>query len=249
MKPKIRLELSDRDLKILQYVFEQRAVAHFQIERKFFANFHRSVCHERMSKLVKFGLLQKAVTHTDKGWILYYGSTEKGLKYVVTNSSRDITDPDFKSDSVNHDIGLVDVRERLSKSKLLAEYLSESVLQSCKSLRESEDFRSFVNINSDAALVINGKNSRYTVALEYEISDKAESRYSKKILEYHLASRVEVVLYVCRNAKIENLIRKVDSDISANYKEKVFTCLEENFHNSTTELAFSNRSNAIYRLI
>jgi hypothetical protein len=143
----------------------------------------------------------------------------------------------------------VNIRERLSKVKMLDRYLSECVLQSCKSLKESESFSPFVAINSDAALGINGKNGRYNVALEFEASDKAESRYNKKILSYYMASQIGVVLYVCTNVQIENLIRKVDFEIGAKYGEKIFTCLEDKFLNSDSELVFSNRSNATYRLI
>lgn len=248
MKPKKRLELSNRDFKILQYIFEQRAVSHFQIGKKFFENCHRSVAHERMSKLAKFGLLKKSVTYTDYGSLLYYSPTEKGLQYILKNEFYNMTDINFKSDSINHDIGLVNIRERLLQSKMILEYLSECTLQNTSSLKESEDFRPFIEINSDATLVINGKNGKYFVALEYEISDKAESRYKKKILHYYMSFKIGVVLYVCKNPKIENLIRKVDSEIGAKYGEKIFTCLEKNCLDSNSELVFSNWTNATYRL-
>lgn len=241
MKSKLRVELTKRDFEVLKFLFEQRAVSHKQIEERFFSGCHRTVAQKRLSKLTEYGLVIKFCTYHQEVNTTVYSVTAKGVEIIAKQYKYQITEPNFKSDSVNHDIGLVDMRTRLEKSKMLVKYISESVLQSCGGFKESEKFRAFSILNSDAALLIQTPKSSYQVAFEYEASDKAESRYSKKLVDYYFAPSVDAVFYVCGNTKIENLIRQADFEIGKKFEAKVFTCLEDNAKNAFESLTFSNR--------
>lgn len=155
----------------------------------------------------------------------------------------------ISSDSVTHDLGLVQVRERLEKTKMLTKYFSESMLQSCGQFSENEKLAAFVRSNSDAAIGIQTPKNRFYAALEYEVSDKLESRYAKKLTEYYYSPTLSAVFYVCGDANIEKLIRKVDADVGATFEPKVFTCLEETIHNVVGALPFINRVNAMFSLL
>jgi hypothetical protein len=122
------------------------------------------------------------------------------------------------------------------------------MLQSCSQFTEHEKLSSYSRINSDAALVIDTTRNKFHVALEYEISVKQQSRYTKKLAEYYYAPSVAAVFYVCGDANIEKLIRKVDAEIGQENDSKVFTCLLETIHNSTDVLPFINRQNAMFSL-
>lgn len=90
--------------------------------------------------------------------------------------------------------------------------------------------------------------NRFYAALEYEVSDKLESRYAKKLTEYYYSPTVSAVFYVCSDASIEKLIRKVDADVGATFEPEVFTCLEKTIHNAVGALPFINRVNAMFSL-
>lgn len=248
MKPRDRIDLTNRDLEILQFVFEQRAVSHHQISSRFFRNSNRSVAHFRMRKISKAGYLRKCSTSYSGIQTLFYSMTNKGLQAFAKNFRYEITCPSFKSDSINHDIGLVEIRKYLEKASMVVEYLSESVLHSCSDLIESEKFKAFSFLNSDAAIVVNAKNGQYQVAVEYEISDKLESRYAEKLTDYYCSPSVSAVFYICRNARIEKLIRKIDMEVGQRHEAKVFTCLEENIKNETEGLSFFNRNKSLFLL-
>lgn len=241
MKSKLRVELTKRDFEVLKFLFEQRAVSHKQIEKRFFSGCHRTVAQKRLSKLAEYGLITKFCAYHDEVNTTVYSATAKGVGIIAKTYKFEITTPDFKSDSVNHDIGLVDMRTRLEKSKMVVEYFSESVLQSCGAFAESEKFRAFSILNSDAALLIQTPKSTYQVALEYEASDKVEARYSKKLVDYYFAPSVDAVLYICGSGRIENLIRKSDFEIGKKFEAKVFTCLESHAKSDLESLTFSNR--------
>lgn len=241
MKSKLRVELTKRDFEVLKFLFEQRAATHKQIEKRFFSGCHRTVAQKRLSKLSEYGLITKFCTYHDEVNTTVYSVTAKGVGIIAKQYKHEITEPNFKSDSVNHDIGLVDMRERLEKSKMLIEYVSESVLQSCGGFKESEKFRAFSILNSDAALLIQTPKSTYQVALEYEASDKVESRYSKKLVDYYFAPSVDAVLYICGSGRIENLVRRADLDAGKKFEAKVFTCLENHARSDLESLTFLNR--------
>ncbi|MDO9181360.1 MAG: hypothetical protein Q7U04_03085 [Bacteriovorax sp.] len=240
--------MTSRDLEIFQFVFEHRVVCHLQLVGKFFKGSSRSVGHERLSKVTKSGYLIKSSTYYNGKQTIFYSLTDKGLKSFSENFRYRITNPSFKSDSISHDFGIVNVRRRLEKTSMVVEYVSESVLQSCIELIESKKFRAFSILNSDAALVITTEKDEYQVAFEYEVSDKRESRYGKKLTDYYSSPSVTAVFYVCGNTKIEKLIRQTDLEIGQKYEAKVFTCLEETIYRPIDKLPFVNRDNATFYL-
>jgi len=70
----------------------------------------------------------------------------------------------------------------------------------------------------------------------------------KKLTEYYYSPNAGVVLYVCGNAKIEKLIRKVDAEFGHQFDSKILTCLQEKVLNSEGAMQFINRDNSILLL-
>jgi len=131
VKRKKLVEVTDRDLKILKFVFEHRAVSFKQIGNKFFCGASLPTIHVRLDILRKAGLLIKSYVLWKEKRTVVFGITEKGVKQFSDTYFFEITTPNFRSDSITHDLGLVLLRERLEKTKMVVEYLSESMLQSC----------------------------------------------------------------------------------------------------------------------
>lgn len=243
MGRKGQLELTFRDIQIVQFVFEQRAVAFSQLAERFFNTVGIPTAFKRLEKLFLSGYLTKNFTLWEKSRTAYYGCTAKGVKLLAEHYRYKITGPDFKSDSVPHDLGVVRLRLRLEKTEMLAEYFSESMLQSCSAFSEHGKYAAFSRINSDAALCLKKQNEKYLVALEYEVSDKSSARYIKKLSDYYMAKSIGAVLYVCGDAEIQSLICQCDKEVSQESVAKIFTCLDENIQNSPDRLTFFNRKN------
>lgn len=94
--------------------------------------------------------------------------------------------------------------------------------------------------------MIDTKKDQYQVALEYEMSDKQESRYFKKLTDYYLDNTVSAVFYICGNDKIEKVIRKVDLEVGQKFEAKVFTCLAEVIYRELEGVPFYNRNNSLF---
>jgi hypothetical protein len=248
MKVKREIVLTSRDFEILQFVFEQRAVSCKQLAQRFFSIASFQAAHARLEKLITTNYLEKLYTLWNDTRTVAYGITKKGVKAIGEKYHYQITGGNYRSDSINHDLGLVVLRERLEKLKMVDNYFSESMLKNCPDLSGSEKYREFSIANSDAALAIDTIKDQFQVAVEYEISDKKKSRYVDKLVDYYFSPSVALVLYVCGNARIEKLIRAADSEIGGKHKAKVLTCLEANFHKSDGYLPFTNRNNAIFKL-
>jgi hypothetical protein len=248
MRAKREIVLTLRDFEILQFVFEQRAVSFKQLAHRFFSIASFQAAHARLEKLTMTNYLEKSYTLWNDTRTVVYGITKKGVKAFGESYSYQITGEKYKSDSVNHDLGLVALRERLEKVKMVANYFSENMLQNCSDLSGSEKYREFSIMNSDAALAIDTIKDQFQVAVEYEISDKKKSRYVEKLVDYYFSPNIALVFYVCGNARIEKLIRATDLEIGGKHKAKVLTCLVENFHKSDGYLPFINRNNGIFKL-
>lgn len=248
MKPKLVVVLNKRDLEILQFTFEQRAVSCKQLAKRFFPNVRFQTAFARLEKLSNAKFMAKSYSIWRHTRTVVYGITEKGIKAFAENYNFTIAKYNFKSDSVNHDLGLVLVRERLEKAKMVKRYFSESMLQNSSDFFEDEEFRKYSVLNSDAAIDVEAKNGQFKLAIEYEISSKQLSCYVKKLTDYYLLFDSVLVLYICGSASIEKLIRKADAEISGEKQSKVFTCLEENFHNSERHFAFESRDRRVIKL-
>lgn len=240
--------MTSRDLAILRFTFEQRVVSHKQISKRFFGTAKTSTVQFRLDALTRAGYLSKSVTLFGGVRTIIYSATHEAIRAISPNYGHEITKVNVKSDSVQHDLGLVNVRERLEKTKMMTTYLSENMLQSCGSLVESEEFKAFSLLNSDAALEINTPKRSFRVALEYEASEKQEARYCKKLTDYYFAPNIAAVFYVCGSDRIERLIRKVDQDIGEKFDPKIFTCSEKTFHQEIGPLPFTNRKKATFLL-
>jgi hypothetical protein len=241
LRLKKRLVITSRDIAIFKMLFEQRVASHAQIAKYFFSGTNRRGVYSRLSKLAESQFISKNAVRSSGRLLLVYGLEPSGFKIVCEDYKRKVSQPLFKSDSILHDVTLVDIRERFHKLGMVLEYVPENVLQACGEFHESEAFRPFVHLNSDGAMRIKTSTGEHHVALEYEASIKNGSRYAKKLSDYYLAREIAGVFYICGNTGIERMIRRIDCEVGEKFEPKIHTCLLGNFQNLDLPLAFSNR--------
>ncbi len=241
-KAKFGPVLNQRDLQVMKFLFEHRVATREQIGIAFFCGRVQSTVQERLDALVRAKYLTKTGAHYGGISKSAYGLDEKGLKEVIKCYSRSITNPICKSDSVVHDLGLVDIRKRLQKTKMLAGYIPENVLQACGEFQEQEAFKPFCRLNSDAAIILNTKGGPLNIALEYEASHKTVPRYAKKLRDYYQSREVRAVFYICAHAGIERTIRQAELEVAAKHQPKLFICDFEKFQAEDQTLVFTDRS-------
>ena len=178
---KFWIEITDRDRLLFKELFENRVMSVDQIRTDIFSKVSQQAISRRLVKLTEYAFIERR-TICDLGGskLSVYLNTQKAIKKMCGEYGHRITSELCKSDSVEHDLRLVDLRRRFMTMKCVTKYHTENVLQSCHEFSDSEDIRPFVIHNTDAVLEIEKNGKKITIGLEFENSEKAFERYTKR---------------------------------------------------------------------
>ena len=240
----------DRDFQILRFLFQQKIASLNTVWNFFFTHTSRNSCTKRMQKLITYGLVGKTGYNKDsKRLQVAYYLTQKGYRVIKDNLCLLRDTATFKSDSIEHDIQLSEIREKVSKLNSVERYYSENAIKNLDLGVFEEKIRPYKVLRSDAVLELNLEDESFFVALEYERERKQESKYRRKIRDYYLESSALAAFYICKEPAIIKTIRKVDKEVSQKFDNpKIYTILEKDFQNTEGKLAFRNSENGIFHI-
>ncbi len=169
--------ITERDKKIFQFLFENKVATALQITNSFFENNSPKTAYRRLLYLARAGWLRKEGKFLSDRLIHIYGIADKTYEKYVHNEEVNGRKEQLKSNSIEHDLALVDIRLAFKKNQAVQKVYSENNLQSCYGFSKSDEFRDIVSLQSDGAveLLIHGKY-RFIVPIEYEASFKDRKR-------------------------------------------------------------------------
>lgn len=233
--------LVERDKQIFVRVFENRVMSRAQIEAEFFSGVARQTFTARLLKLVQYGFLErKVVTSYEVGDFQAYSITPKALEVVRARYPFRIVKEFCKSDSVEHDVELVNVRNRLRALRSVAAYYTENMLQACEDFSGQETFAAFKKQNTDVVLEIRKNGKIAVVGLEFERSEKVFDRYTKKLFSYYSDSSTAIVFYVCRSPAIERVIVRAEAAVMGSNRPRCFYASLEDVLKPNEKCTFRN---------
>lgn len=209
------IELQQRDVELIRFVYAHRVVSYSQIWQKFFANRTIGTISPRLRKLTRDGFLKSAMMPIRNNYTeRYFMPSEKSYEVVRHHWGFEIDMPHYKSESIAHDMCLVDLAFRMEKLTQYSKLLPENILQSSSALSQDTFLGDLSRAQSDGALYVTGKSGRVILfALELELSTKNVERYKSKLSAYYLAKGIRGVLYVCADQTIMSLLTKADEEI------------------------------------
>lgn len=212
-----------------------------QIRAEFFQNVARQTVADRFAKLVRYGFLdRRIVSFAGSNSLPAYSITPKALEIVRARYPLRIVKDFCKSDSVEHDVELVNVRNRLRRLQSVAGYYTENMLQACEGFPRQDSLVAFRKYNTDAAIEVR-KNGKITVVgLEFERSEKAFDRYARKLLSYYSDSSTPVLFYACMSAAIQKTLARAESSVMGSGRARCFYALLENVLQSSGKCTFTN---------
>ncbi len=221
-----------------------------QIQKYLFGNASKQCVNYRMKKLVRAGLVERIALILGSNPKYGYSITNFGLKIIKPMLPYEVTGKILRSECAKHDTALLDIRIIVTQKSMVISYVPENVLQCCDFYRSNENFRPFVELNSDAAISVQTKVGEVKLALEYERSKKLATRYKEKLDQYYRSGQVDGVLYICDNRELQNIIWKSDRKISQSHQcdPKVYCALSEDVLTNRDELIFSNVDKYIFRI-
>ena len=241
--------VTQRDRKLFEYLFENKVSTCAAIQQDIFNNVSIQKIYRRMGKLERSNFIKKDCFSLNEQRVHIYNITDNAYKKYVVSDMADVRRKQLNSDSIEHDLTLLDIRRRILRCTGIVNYYSENSLQSSHRYYNSHIFRGYVLLRSDAVIELldENKNTGY-IPLEYEASQKESTRYEKKINDYYMGSDTAVVLWICRNTKIQNSLIEARKALNTNEESKMYFSLLENVINNKDKIIFKNMEGKIVEL-
>lgn len=213
---------SRRDFECLRYLHAVKVATAKQIHKAIFKKDYSNF-YKKLKKYEQLCLIRKIAGGKDFDASCPYVLSEQGLNTVRSNLSLTIAHNRFKSNSIHHDLFLVEIKRILEAKKMITGYYTENQIQTYTDFNHDEKLIPFKTLCCDAMFTLqNNKQSQINVALEFELSDKSSIEYKKKISNYYLEDFIHIVFYVCEGNKVENKIRQLNQEICNSNTSKIF---------------------------
>lgn len=244
------LIITERDKKILYFLFENKIATRQEVHEFFFAKKSHKTANLRLRKLIKEEYISTSAEEIDGKFVRYLFVGKKGQEIVKFWKNQYLVGKIERSESINHDLELLSLRYVLLRSPKIREYYTENVLQGVLEFKSDERLKYFVSLNSDAAMLIRLKVGDFYVALEYETFPKSDQRYEKKIRDYY-NSNISFVIYVAKTQVLGNRLRQIDDAIADELKRpnKVFFANFNTLIAHPQKLTFVNSKGKILDLL
>ena len=213
----VRIVLTPRDYAILTKLATQRFLSSRQIAELWPAT-NDTNHFTRIRKLVRVGLLEPLIG--DDGHRLGYRLTKKGIEFlpseIVKAKARDYRHFSYRT-SYNHDVLLQRVRNVFEESPLVDRYMPEHEVRKRLSEKYGRKERKDEGYKvPDGLFDLKTSTRTMRVALELEITTKAESRYRKMFRELLTSDDYEVIIFITDNDGQIEALRKIMADVMAN---------------------------------
>lgn len=244
MKSKNRIEVTERDIDFFRYLHERKIATIDQIGRDCYATLGRDGLYQRLLRLEKESLIQGFISSSTNNKKVYHLTR---LCFKTHIKDGETKRNELKSDSIKHDLGLVDIGHVLLKSNFITQYHTENSLQTWPIKLLGEKFEPFVRNNSDGAIELTVKGVPLYFALEYEIALKKSERYNDKIRSYYNEAGITRVLYVLKDESSIKLLMELEKKIDETKRGKFYyTHFDKLVQNQ--DMTFINWQNEVIKL-
>ena len=251
MKKQSKAILTARDLKLLLWPLENKVITRDQANKYIFKNVSKQCVNRRLKKLCDLKVMARRAFIDENKASYCYGLTEKGLSEIKKYLTCKVKGRVVKSDSIIHDLGLVEIRVVLEKMKMVKSYFTENALQGPSHLETSSSLLPFVRLNSDAVIEIETDHGKAMLAIEYDATKKSASRYRKKLEAYYGHHQIEGILYIAKDQRILRALKSVEKKLFDGHRKesKVYYALWENVMRANKEITFQSFDNYSLTLV
>lgn len=226
---------------LIKYLFENKIALVSQIHRDLFSNTVQTNTYRILRKLLGMKLIEKGSVVVKNKTYAVYNSTAKALPIIESQIGQEVIRQQYKSNSLVHDLNLVDIRKALLKYKKVSEYYTENMLQCGKSFSSNLDLRPYVDLKTDAVFKIIRRSESQVVPIEFENSAKSLKRTIQKFNLYYQNEMVPYVLYIYSNR--ETFKKAIDAEKSFSSKA------DKKFYLASIDEVLSGKEKVIFKNI
>ena len=152
--------------------------------------------------------------------------TQKAFDIFLKNGEEQRIE--LKSNSVEHDVTLVDIRYRLMKCPKIKGYLTENEIETWGHTIYDRTYSPLVKLRADAILSVQFSIVNLYIPLEYDAHDKSASRYETILKKYYRSDEAQIIFFILNSKSAMNKIMKIESQIYKTSQPKFFYALKNN---------------------
>lgn len=246
MKTKKRkVRITEKDILFLNYLFAMKVTTYNRANRDIYCNYTNIGVANRLRKLESIGLIRGGIYRTVEGGVKAISITKKAFNRFI--KSGDEYRVELKSDSLNHDLFLSDLRNSMMHTGRIKEFLTENELQTWGKASLSPTIQACVTSNSDAYVRLNLGSTEVEAAIEYEANQKSDGRYQKLIENYYANSSIQNIFYVASSSAIVKKMMAIERTKLGEGEPKFSYCLAQNALRNET-LKFIDINGNVFRL-
>lgn len=216
---KRKVLVGDRDLRIFNYLYENKVAVRQQICRDNDWLISPQAFYRRINKLVGAGLID-LVPHISQRKGRAYSLGKLGFREYISEGAE--LRNEYRSRSVAHDLDLVDIRAMLLDSPNVVSYHTENVLKGGGRTLLGDDFVRMLERMPDAIAMLKYPTAEFHVTIEYERSLKYADRYRDLFNYFYSKDIIPGVLYVCGDKKIKQHLMAIESRVVEVDRRKIF---------------------------
>ena len=231
--------LFDRDIELLPYLHAVKVATYEQIKRDIYSNICLHAVGNRLRKLHSNRLVRIEINRTYKQGRCHVSLLKQGFDGFVKKGTE--LRLELRSDALQHDLSLVDIRHCFKQSSQTVRYQTENEIQTWE-----DGFRA---INSDALVTSNLNGNTIAIPIEYESSLKKADRYEPFLKKYYLAEEYPIVILIADQRGVMNTIIELEKQLFNWDKPKFFYRLKQdlfaddalrfqNCHEATLDLGY-----------
>jgi DNA-binding PadR family transcriptional regulator len=242
-----KLIITRRDVLLFEYLHACKVATTKQINRDIFKTSH-ATCYQRLKKYQEKDFLKVVPTDRRRDQSYAYEVTTKGEKIIKANLRDLISGDRFRSNSVAHDLTLVDIKNVLMSKNDVKEYFTENQIQTYKDFRTENDLIPFKEVQCDAGIMIQkGDVDPLYIGVEYESSAKSRGRYLDKIGSLYYNGPVYLI-YICKDKSLIKKLKKIETIYIQNRAPKIFYITLSEFLESKDSVTFTRQDGKSIRL-
>ncbi|MBF0363668.1 MAG: hypothetical protein HQK49_21800 [Oligoflexia bacterium] len=234
------LMLTERDIKLFDYLFMNKVALPTQVNRDVFGNISLTDVYRRLRMLCNANLLENRGVIISKRPCQVFSLTKLGFCKLKGDDDFGKIRKQLNSDSIIHDIRLIDIQYRFKQLKMTLEYFSENLIRSnCEYAKVSLNGM-LGNINCDSVVKMKFPKNEYFLPIEYELNQKGGKRYDNLFLNYYLNSKIEALLYIVHDEQILKCVVNRARSIGEGFPAKIFFITYDKFMQNTEQVIFTN---------
>jgi len=232
--------ITGRDILLFEYLHACKVATTKQINRDIFKTSH-ATCYQRLQRYLDVKCLKVVPTDRGRDQSFAYEVTSKGENIVKANFRDLISGDRFRSNSVAHDLTLVDIRNVLISKRVVKDYYTENQIQTYKDFRTEDHLRPFQELQLDAVIKLQkAEQPPILGGIEFESSAKAICRYQEKIRRLYFNGPT-FLLYICGDKTLENKVKRIELAFIKDKPPKIYYLTVKELLESKHDVTFTRQ--------